>query len=60
MVSFAAVHPVDPLLVFLIIALVGSVVGVQTDDADLGLYHHPRLSCHVLALVNRAVSQAVL
>ena len=60
MVAFAAVHPADPLLVVLVIALVGSVVGEQTDDAALGLYHHPCLPCHVLAHVDGAVSQAVI
>ena len=56
---FTAVNPVDPLLVVPVIALVGSVVGEQTDDAALGLYHHPCLPCHVLANVNGAVSHAL-
>ena len=46
-------HPSDPLLVILVIALVSSVVGVQTYDAALGLFHDHCLLCHVLAHVEQ-------
>ena len=60
MVAFAAIYPTDSLGVILIIAIVCSVVGMEANNTDLSLDHHPRLPRDILLHVVRAVGQAVL